>query len=169
MSRKSRRSGAKRSRTPWVILSLVVVLAVVAYFIFTLSGAGAGSPLNGQPVSQTVLSQLSGVSMSTLNAVGGGPGGVNPTKPISGAPLTHNGKPEVLYMGAEYCPYCAAERWSMIVALDKFGNFTGLEVTASSSSDQLPNTPTFTFRNANYTSTHISFVSVEQSDRNRAP
>ena len=167
MSRKGRRSGAKRSRTPWVILSLVIVLAVVAYFIFTQSGIDAACPSCGQPASPLVLSQLAGVSANTLNAVGGGPS--NPTKPITGTPLTFNGKPEVLYMGAEYCPFCAGERWSMIVALDKFGNFTGLEYTASQSSDQLPNTPTFTFRNANYTSSYISFVSVEQSDRNRAP
>jgi len=45
-----------------VILSLVVVLAVVAYFIFTLSGTGGGSPLDGQAVSPLVLSQLSGVA-----------------------------------------------------------------------------------------------------------
>jgi thiol-disulfide isomerase/thioredoxin len=145
-------------------------LAVVAYFIFTLSGATGGSPLNGQPVSQAVLSQLSGVSMNTLNAVGGGPGGVNPTKPISGAALIHNGKPEVLYMGAEYCPYCAAERWAMIVAFDKFGNFTGLEYMQSAPlPERFPNTPTFSFRNANYTSNYISFVSVEQRDRQNQP
>ena len=43
-----------------------------------------------------------------------------------GAALTANGKPEMLYMGAEYCPYCAAERWAMIVALSRFGTFSGL-------------------------------------------
>jgi thiol-disulfide isomerase/thioredoxin len=145
-------------------------LAIIAYFIFTLSGAGSSSPLNGQPVSQTVLSQLSGVSTNTLNAVGGGPGGVNPTKPISGAALTLNGKPEVLYMGAEYCPYCAAERWAMIVAFDKFGSFTGLEYMQSAPlPESFPNTPTFTFRNATYTSNYISFVSVEQRDRQNQP
>jgi len=163
MSRKGRR-GSKRSRTPWVILSLVVVLAVVVYFIYTLSGATGGSPLNGTPVSQTVLSQLSGVSMNTLNAVGGGP--TSTAKPISGPVLTLNGKPEVLYMGAEYCPFCAAERWSMIVAFDKFGNFTGLQYMQSAPlPETAPNTPTFTFRNANYTSKFFSFVSVEQRDR----
>jgi thiol-disulfide isomerase/thioredoxin len=169
MSRKGRRSGAKRSKTPFVILALVVVLAVVAYSIFNLSGSGAGSPLNGTLVTQDVLSQLSGVSANTLNAVGVGPS--NPTKPITAAAvLTSNGKPEVLYMGAEYCPFCAAERWSMILALDKFGNFTGLEFMQSAAlPESFPNTPTFSFRAANYTSNYISFVSVEQVDRNHAP
>jgi thiol-disulfide isomerase/thioredoxin len=167
MSRKGRRSGAKRSKTPLVIIILVLILAVVAYFIFTQSGVGGGSPLDGKPASQAILGQLAGVSANTLNAIGGGPS--QPTKPITGTPLVNNGKPEVLYMGAEYCPYCAAERWSMIVALDKFGTFTGIEYTESSATDTLPNTPTFTFRNATYSSNYISFVSVEQTDRNHGP
>jgi thiol-disulfide isomerase/thioredoxin len=170
MSRKSRRSGTKRSYTPWIILGLVVVTAVVGYYIFTSSGAGSGSPLNNTPVSQTILSQLSGVRTATLELVGSSQPNVSPTKPTTNTtPLTLNGKPEVLYMGAEYCPYCAAERWAMIVALDKFGNFSGLQYMQSDSTDIYPNSPTFTFVGASYTSSYISFVSVEQSDRNGAP
>ena len=73
-------------------------------------------------------------------------------------------------MGAEYCPYCAVERWAMIVALDKFGNFTGIEYMQSAPlPEAFPNTPTFSFRNATYTSNYIAFVSVEQQDRNHNP
>jgi thiol-disulfide isomerase/thioredoxin len=165
MSRKGRRSGAKRSYTPWIIVALVVVTAFVGYYIFTQSGAGSGSSLNGSQVSLTILNELSGVSSNTLSLVGTNQPTVQSSKPISGTPLVLNGKPEVLYMGAEYCPYCAAERWAMIVALDKFGNFTGIEYMQSSATDVYPNTPTFTFVGANYTSNYISFVSVEQLDR----
>jgi thiol-disulfide isomerase/thioredoxin len=165
MSRKGRRSGAKRSYTPWIIVALVVVTALVGYYIFTQSGAGSGSSLNGTPVSPTILNELSGVSSNTLSLVGTNQPTVQSNKPITGTPLVLNGKPEVLYMGAEYCPYCAAERWAMIVALDKFGNFTGIEYMQSSATDVYPNTPTFTFVGANYTSNYISFVSVEQLDR----
>ena len=35
-------------------------------------------------------------------------------------------KPELLYIGAEYCPYCAASRWPLIIALSRFGTFKGL-------------------------------------------
>ena len=37
-----------------------------------------------------------------------------PTKMKSFPPLTAKGLPEMLYMGAEYCPFCAANggRWS---------------------------------------------------------
>ena len=76
---------------------------------------------------------------STLDAVGDGSGAVT-AKPTdhqpARAPLTANGKPEVLYMGAEYCPYCAAERWAMIVALSRFGTFSGLHTIHSAVSER---------------------------------
>ncbi|HVB95395.1 MAG TPA: DUF929 family protein [Nitrososphaerales archaeon] len=168
MSRKVRGGARKRSNAVYIIPILVLVTAVVGYYIFTQSGTtGSNSGLNGQPVSAAVLNDLSGVSTSTLNQVGKGASGINSPTSISGStPLTLNGKPEVLYMGAEYCPYCAAERWSMIVALDKFGNFTGIEYMQSSSTDNLPSTPTYSFVHATYTSKYITFVTIEQQDRN---
>lgn len=171
MSRKGRRSGAKRSYTKWIILALVIVTGVVGYEIFTQSGAGSGSPLIGQPVSQTVLNQLSGVSLNTLGQVGSGPAGVTATKSTAtGTPLlVLNGKPEVLYIGADYCPYCAVERWAMIVALDKFGNFSGLQYMQSSPTDVYANSATFSFVAASYSSPYITFQSVEQQDRNGNP
>ena len=39
---------------------------------------------------------------------------------------SRTGKPEVLFVGAEYCPFCAAERWPLIVALSRFGHFGAL-------------------------------------------
>jgi thiol-disulfide isomerase/thioredoxin len=171
MSRKGRRPGSKRNYRLWGFLALVVLTGVVAYYIFTQSGAaGGGSPLDGTPVSQAVLSDLAGVSPSTLSAVGSGAAGItSPTSITSATHLTLNGKPEVLYMGAEFCPYCAAERWAMIVALDKFGNFTGLEYMQSTATDVYASTPTFTFLNATYTSKYISFVSVEDETRAETP
>jgi hypothetical protein len=67
----------------------------------------------------------------------------------------------VLFMGGEYCPYCAAERWAIIAALSRFGTFSGLGTTHSSSTDVYPNTPTFDFYKASYTSKYINFTSVE--------
>ncbi|HVC27738.1 MAG TPA: DUF929 family protein [Nitrososphaerales archaeon] len=169
MSRKVRTGTRKRSNAVYIVPVLVLVTAVVGYYIFTQSTVtGGNSGLNGTPVPATVLNYLSGVSTSTLNQVGKGASGVSSPVPTTGSatPLTLNGKPEVLYLGAEYCPYCAAERWSMIVALDKFGNFTGIQYMQSSATDTLPSTPTFTFVNANYTSKYISFVTIEQQDRN---
>jgi hypothetical protein len=80
---------------------------------------------------------------------------------ITGDPLTADGKPRVLYIGAEYCPYCAAERWPLVIALSRFGTFTGLTTTTSSSSDVYPSTPTLSYASATYTSDHLSFTGVE--------
>ena len=45
---------------------------------------------------------------TTTDAVGKGTSNPKMLVPLSGAPaLASGGKPEVLYMGAEYCPFCA--------------------------------------------------------------
>jgi hypothetical protein len=76
-------------------------------------------------------------------------------------PLTANGKPEVLYIGAGFCPYCAAERWAIVAALAKFGTFTNLGSAASSGTDTNAYTPTFSFYRSTYTSPYITFTGVE--------
>jgi Domain of unknown function (DUF929) len=73
----------------------------------------------------------------------------------------------VLYIGAEYCPYCAAERWAMAVALSKFGTFTGLHGIHSSSSDVPPSIPTLTFYKTGYTSKYLVFTPVETTTEDR--
>jgi hypothetical protein len=115
------------------------------------------------------VTQITSIPGSELDAVGKGSAN-NPIKPVSGTLLSGpKALPEVFYLGAEYCPYCAAERWPMIIALSRFGTFSGLKTTTSSSSDVYPNTPTFTFHGATYTSQYIDFVSVETTDRDRNP
>ena len=103
---------------------------------------------------------------SVLDQVGGGAVTAKPSR-ISGAALTSGGKPEMLYMGAEYCPYCAAERWSMIVALSRFGAFSGLATTRSAArsgagtAEPYPSTATWTFASASYASKYLTFTPVE--------
>ncbi len=67
----------------------------------------------------------------------------------------------MLYVGAEYCPYCATERWAVAVALSRFGTFTGLGQTTSSPSDVYRSTATLTFHGASYTSGYLSFTGKE--------
>jgi len=171
MARRQRRSGGRRSITPWLIVALVVVTAVVAYYIFTTAPANQVNTSISTPVSTQIMGYLTGVSDSTLNTVGLGPSTVSSPTSISAAttPLTSNGKPEVLYVGGEYCPYCAVERWAMLVALSRFGNFSGVQYMLSSGTDTPPSVPTFTFAKATYTSNYITFVAVEQYDRNNNP
>lgn len=144
------------------VFAVVVALIVVAYFV----AASYSNPYTGyigQPISSSLAQGLSGFSGSTLATVGAGSG--KALSPITGTPLTDNGKPEILYVGGDYCPFCAVTRWSIVIALSKFGNFTGLQYMLSSGTDVNANTPTFTFSGIAYTSNYVSFVAVEHWDR----
>ncbi len=157
-----------------IILILIAVSGVVGYFIYAQAQKttqGANNPgLIGKPVSSAIFANLSGVSYETLAAVGPNQTGVTGLSSVPPSSVSQligpNGRPEVLYIGAEWCPYCAAERWSMIVALAKFGTFSNISYMESSSSDIYPNTNTFSFYGSSYTSQYISFVPVEHEDRN---
>ena len=145
-----------------VVLAIVLVLIVIKLNSTPASNNSANGPTGAALAS--VVSNVTSVPASTLDTVGNGNGAfigkIQTIKP-AGAPLTANGKPEMLYMGAEYCPYCAAERWAMIVALSRFGTFSGLSTVHSSSSDIYPNTPTWTFYKSTYTSSYLTFTPVE--------
>ncbi|MGH7722127.1 MAG: DUF929 family protein [Candidatus Dormibacteria bacterium] len=109
-------------------------------------------------------------SPTVLAAVGGG-GLTDPLQVLPGAaPLNGpGGKPQLLYVGADYCPFCAAERWSLIAALSRFGEWSGLHLMTSSSTDVYPDTSTFTFAGSSFTSSQLSFAAVETETRDRQP
>ena len=77
-------------------------------------------------------------------------------------PVTVGGRPAVVYVGAEFCPYCAAERWVLVVALSRFGTFTHLGATSSSSDEVFPDTATFSFDGATYRSRYVSLSALEE-------
>ncbi len=69
--------------------------------------------------------------------------------------------PASFYWGAEYCPFCAATRWGVIVALARFGHFNQLYEMSSSPTDYAPNTPSFTFHLSSYSSPYLTFTGYE--------
>ena len=146
-----------------VIGPIAGVLIVVIALVIVKVATGAGGPKSGEKASAAsngVISAVTSVPENVLNTVGAGTIKTPPSS-ISGTPLTSDGKPRILYVGAEYCPYCAAERWAMVVALSRFGTFSGLGQTASSPSDVFPSTPTLTFHGASYSSKYLSFTGKE--------
>ncbi|MDH2900770.1 MAG: DUF929 family protein [archaeon] len=167
------KSSLSRNLVVGLVVVIIVIGSLVGYLIFSQSQTPTTSVQSGllnQGISSALYNNLTSVSFSTLASVGSGQGvSSSAMNSITGSSLTFQGKPEVLYIGAEYCPFCAAERWSMIVALSKFGNFSGIEYMQSSSTDKFPNTATFSFLGANYSSQYISFVPVEYEDRSGAP
>jgi len=89
---------------------------------------------------------------------------------VSKETVRRNGKLLMFFMGAEYCPYCAAERWAIVRSLQKFGQWDGLKQTISAARDQpFLNLPTYDFTKATYNSPHIEFVAREIKDREFKP
>lgn len=84
---------------------------------------------------------------------------------ISGPRLTTGDKVGLLYVGADFCPYCAGERWGLVLTLLRFGKLSGLRYMLSTANDVYPNTPTVTFRHADYQSPYVTFQAVETADR----
>ncbi|MGO8961615.1 MAG: DUF929 family protein [Streptosporangiaceae bacterium] len=144
----------------------VVIVAVVAIIVFSELNKKTQSGNSNGALPASVQSNLS-VPASTLASVGVGSSATQALKPVTGPALTSGGKPEMLYIGAEWCPYCAAERWAMAVALSRFGTFSPLKGIHSSATDIYPNTATLTFYNSTYTSRYLVFTPVENEDVNR--
>jgi Domain of unknown function (DUF929) len=150
-----------------VILVIVVIGGIVLAGLHTKKSAGASDVLPAsaavsQAVATTATSSLT--AQPDLSKVTGPPSALT-TPALTGS----NGLPQVLYVGAEWCPNCGATRWPLAVALARFGTFTGLSTTYSSSTDTDPHTPTLSLRNASYKSSYIDLDAKEQVDGNNKP
>ena len=156
----------------WVMPAAVVgvlALLVATFLVIRWYTTPLPPPAPSTDTTQQIITKITTLPPSEFDAIGQGTAG-NLLKPVSGAPLTGStGKPEVFYLGGEFCPFCAAQRWSLIIGLSRFGTFSGLQPTTSASDIEFPNTPTFTFRSAQFTSQYIDFRPVESSDRDRNP
>ena len=147
-----------------VILAVVVVVAIVVAVGLLHQDQGAKTTA----ASGDVISGVTSVPAATFDEVGVGSIKTLPVA-ITADPLTADGKPRIVYVGAEYCPFCAAERWSLVAALARFGTFSGLGQTASTPKDVFPNTPTLSFHGSTYTSQYLSFTGYETEDTNGKP
>jgi thiol-disulfide isomerase/thioredoxin len=167
----AQRKAEKRRRT-LAVSGVGAVLLVVIVVIIVAAVASSNKPkqataTNG-PLPAGVQADLT-VPASTLAKVGAGAALPGAIRPATGTALVSGGKPEMLYIGAEWCPYCAAERWAMAVALSRFGTFSPLRGIHSSATDVYPNTATLTFYGATYTSKYLVFTPVENQDINHNP
>lgn len=153
----------RKQRMRLVASAVGAVLAIVATLIIVKVTGGGASPKSGQKAavaSDGVIGKVTSVPAAVLDQVGAGSVRSVP-KRVDAPALTAGGLPRVIYVGAEYCPYCAAERWAVTVALSRFGTFNGLGQTASSPSDVFPNTATLTFHGSTYSSQYVSLTAKE--------
>jgi hypothetical protein len=147
--------------------SVGVVVIVLIVIVLVNQVGGSVNATQNTPLSATVASAVLHPNPSVIQSVGSGsqPGEMV-RLPGNTVLRDSSGKPMVVYVGAEYCPFCAAERWSMVYWLSQFGTFKGLSEIRSSSTDVYPNTSSFTFYRSSYTSSSVDFSGFEILDRN---
>ncbi|MEI2730919.1 MAG: DUF929 family protein [Dermatophilaceae bacterium] len=140
---------------------LVVLVIVGALVVSALQGNKDVESKGQSSLDQATFAKLTSVPKASLDAVGVGSMLAAPQR-IDAPALTKDGKPRVVYVGAEYCPFCATQRWPLVVALSRFGTWNNLAATYSAPAPEVnPDTPTVTFHGATYTSQYLSFTGYE--------
>lgn len=168
---KNQRGGRPAGLFTWLTVGIVVVVVGVLVVMKISSGSSAQNDTGWTAADAAVVADLTSVPQSVFDTVG-----INsPVIPVT-KPEVHLGEPQlkfssasgaklpgVLYYGAEYCPFCAAQRWPTIIALSRFGTWSNLGNSSSSAQDYYPNTPTFTFYKATFTSPYVAVQTVEEA------
>jgi len=154
--------------------TVLVVLAVLVIVLVSITGrktpttVSSGNGLGMRPAPASVVNAITHLSSSAFAEAGStitssGPYTASITALKNQPPLTRDGKPLIAYVGSNFCPYCAASRWPLAVALARFGSFKNLHITASGAAPEFyPGTPTLSFYGSTYTSAYITFLPTEQ-------
>jgi len=130
-------------------LALVVLLGIFLYY-------GRGTTPDSTAVAASA-------SLGPLTA--GRPAGSTGNYQHVSAPLLQGRKPVLLFIGAQYCPFCAAERWSIVKALALFGTWPTLAVGHSTAGQSgFGDVPTFDLLHATYRSPHAVFEGKDVAD-----
>jgi thiol-disulfide isomerase/thioredoxin len=156
------------SRKPMLMAVGGVAGVIVVFAALLIAKSLQGNPkpaAKSGAAAAAIVHKVTTVPAATYNKIGYVAGVSSPAAKdllhIGGTPVKVGGKPAVVYVGAEFCPYCAAERWGFVTALARFGTFRNLGETHSATGDVYPNTPTFTFHGSSYTSKYITLNAVE--------
>jgi Domain of unknown function (DUF929) len=162
---------AEQRRRLFAVTGAAVSVIVIVVGIIVFKGLQGHAKQGGTSSTSSAFTGVTTVPAATLNAVGAGPlsSASLPIKGITDTELTSAGKPDMLYIGAEFCPYCAAMRWSMAVALSRFGTLGPLKGIHSSSTDVDPNTATLTFLHQQYSSKYLTFTPIENETVTHGP
>ena len=169
--RAARKRTQARRRLLTAIAAVTAVLAVVVALVTVKLSATPARPVASESqASSVVVRQVTTVPAAVLTRVSPGQA-ITPLQTVktSGPPLTIGGNPAIVFVSEESCPFCAAERWSLAVALSHFGTWGHLGSTTSSATDVYPNTATLSFRSAVYRSTELTLRTTELADNAGRP
>jgi len=157
---RRRNQRRRRRRLSGIFTALVVVFAA-SFGLAQISRPG-GSSGGGAGAQLAAYFQASvNIPNATLAAVGV-PASIQTPTTVTSSVATVSTQHVVSYVGAEYCPYCAIQRWALLVALSKFGTFENLSNSVlSSSTDVYPNLASWSFVGSQYSSPYFTFDPTE--------
>ena len=164
--RAARKRAEARRRLLLAIGAITAVVATVATLVtLKLTAAPAHLVASESAAPAAVARQVTTVPTGVLDRA-------SPARvatllrqvPGAGPPLVVDGKLAIVFVSEESCPFCAAERWSLAVALSHFGTWNHLGVTTSAATDIFPDTATLSFRTARYQSTQLTLRTTELTD-----
>jgi hypothetical protein len=80
------------------------------------------------------------------------------------------GRLPVLFVSAQYCVFCAAERWSLVDALERFGTLSQINPSQSAVADGVNSPiPTYDLTQAQFASSLVDFEHVDVADQHGNP
>lgn len=80
-------------------------------------------------------------------------------------PHLTDGKPLTLFVGGQFCPFCASMRWPLVKALGRFGTISGLgQMQSQAGTDGFASLSTYDFSHVTYVSDYVTLRAVEVAD-----
>ncbi len=138
-------SGTRR-RVPmalvtWVFVILILSIVVVLLVVKITRGTTTVQPPPVAPAATGVVRAMASLPDAVFDAVGAPPSVDPGLALLTGQPaLSIGGRRPSCTSGAEFCPFCAAQRWALVAALDRFGSFSHLGAASSSDDEVFPGT-----------------------------
>jgi hypothetical protein len=149
------------------IIAVVIVIATIASvgIYLAMSPQGGKDSYVSKQVSQSIYSAMGQASLSSFSVSGSAY--MTAVHNVGGQVLSADGKPILVSATGEHCAPCALQRWPLVLALVRFGNFTNLEYMTSSAAEG--DYATFAFAESSYQSDYLVFQPYEVFDRSGTP
>lgn len=158
--RRRAEAAARRNKMFGIAAGAVALLLVVVGVIIAV---GMNRPQGGASGGSGYVAAMQNVPAADLDVVGVGALPMSPAQPIAGGQAQMvDGKPRLLYIGAEYCSFCGYTRWPLTIALERFGDFEGLKPGQAPSNAGM--IPTVSYVDATYSSDYLVFKGYELKD-----
>jgi thiol-disulfide isomerase/thioredoxin len=151
----------RHSPFAWAGLAMVALVIVAVVVLFLARGGDSGGDATAAsgtaPAGSAAAGTDAGGSAAGSSQISGADSvALAQVRQKSEEPLLDGGKPLVFFMGTQWCPFCASERWALVAATSRFGKWTGLgELHSRNGEDYFQALPTYDLTGATYASEYI--------------